>query len=148
MIQILRSFLRVPLISKFYQSFDNRISNNIWFQFEASDDMILSNRIRFSSVSIFLQNNINCFLVFPFLFFVGEEFSLIYGWICNSNMHQTCLRIADTDYWSVHDRYCLLSYILCIRRFSSRLKKRFPDMQVVFISLKSLSDLLMIFRNW
>ena len=27
-------------------------------------------------------------------------------------------------------RYCLLSYILCIRRFSSRLKKRFPDMQV------------------
>jgi len=26
-------------------------------------------------------------------------------------------------------RYCLLSYILCIRRFSSRLKKRFPDMQ-------------------
>ena len=28
-------------------------------------------------------------------------------------------------------RYCLLSYILCIRRFSSRLKKRFPDMQVL-----------------
>merc|ERR1712137_950885 len=26
-------------------------------------------------------------------------------------------------------RYCLLSYILCIRRFSSRLKKRFPDME-------------------
>ena len=29
-------------------------------------------------------------------------------------------------------RYCLLSYILCIRRFSSRLKKRFPDMKVFF----------------
>ena len=25
-------------------------------------------------------------------------------------------------------RYCLLAYILCIRRLSSRLKKRFPNM--------------------
>ena len=32
-------------------------------------------------------------------------------------------------------RYCLLSYILCIRRFSSRLKKRFPDMKVFSIIL-------------
>ena len=34
------------------------------------------------------------------------------------------------DDWTIFSRYCLLSYILCIRRFSSRLKKRFPDMEV------------------
>ena len=45
-------------------------------------------------------------------------------------------------------RYCLLSYILCIRRFSSRLKKRFPDMKVFFSLFFFVIFCYIYYRSW
>ena len=77
-------------------------------------------------------------------------------WLCRREQFSE-VNFNQGDDWTLFPRYCLLSYILCIRRFSSRLKKRFPDMEVgsklslflynaIFLALNLQSVLWRVFK--